>query len=57
MRLFNTQNLEYSRKVYDRHRCNWEEGDWTDDSDQMILILRTLVQNRGEVSMNLILIP
>ena len=57
MKIFGTENLEYFQKVDDSHRCNWKDGDWTDDSDQMILILRTLVQNRGEVSMNPTLIP
>ena len=50
MNVFNTRDLEYNQKKLDSHRCNWENGDWTDDSDQMILILRTLVQNKGEVS-------
>ncbi|CAB3981296.1 Hypothetical predicted protein [Paramuricea clavata] len=48
MNIFDTKDLEYNQKVDDRHRCNWKEGDWTDDSDQMILILRTLVQNGGK---------
>jgi ADP-ribosylglycohydrolase len=50
MRIFDKKDLEYNQKVDDRHRCNWQEGDWTDDSDQMILILRTLVENDGKVS-------
>ncbi|XP_028414475.1 ADP-ribose glycohydrolase ARH3-like [Dendronephthya gigantea] len=41
-------DLEYKQKVFDGHRCHWKEGDWTDDSDQMILILRTLVHNHGK---------
>ena len=49
-KIFGTKDLEYNQKVYDGHRCNWEFGDWTDDSDQMILILRTLVHNDGKVS-------
>ncbi|CAB3981295.1 Hypothetical predicted protein [Paramuricea clavata] len=48
MKLFYRKDLEYNQKVADLHRCNWKEGDWTDDSDQMILILRTLVQNGGK---------
>ncbi|XP_046841598.1 ADP-ribosylarginine hydrolase Tri1-like [Xenia sp. Carnegie-2017] len=41
------QNLEYNMKIHDPHRARWKIGDWTDDSDQMILILRTLVKNNG----------
>ena len=48
LKVFDTKDLEYNQKVDDRHRCNWEFGDWTDDSDQMILILRTLVENNGK---------
>ena len=31
------------------HRMRWEEGDWTDDSDQMILILDSILAMNGEV--------
>eukprot|EP00058_Branchiostoma_floridae_P016229 XP_002601717.1 hypothetical protein BRAFLDRAFT_76064 [Branchiostoma floridae] len=34
--------LEYDMKVSDRHRDSWRTGDWTDDSDQMILIMQAL---------------
>ena len=50
--VFGSKGLEYNQKVYDGHRRNWKDGDWTDDSDQMILILRTLVENNGKVSVN-----
>ena len=33
----------------DFHRDRWETGDWTDDSDQMILILLSLLDNKGKV--------
>ena len=42
-------NLEYSMKYRDFHRERFETGDWTDDSDQMILILQTLLENKGKV--------
>ncbi|XP_078679053.1 uncharacterized protein LOC144914764 [Branchiostoma floridae x Branchiostoma belcheri] len=42
--------LEYHMKVSDRHRNSWRTGDWTDDSDQMILIMQALTQARGKVS-------
>ena len=41
--------LEYSMKYRDLHRERWDTGDWTDDSDQMILILLSLVANKGKV--------
>ncbi|CAC5424615.1 unnamed protein product [Mytilus coruscus] len=45
------KELEYLHKqiVCDGHRSRWEEGDWTDDSDQMILIMRSLVDCGGKV--------
>ena len=36
-------------KNNDSHRWRWETGDWTDDSDQMILILQSLLDNKGKV--------
>ena len=42
--------LEYDLKHHDGHRSRWEIGDWTDDSDQMILILQSLLDKNGEVS-------
>ncbi|XP_035675986.1 uncharacterized protein LOC118415448 [Branchiostoma floridae] len=43
------QPLEYHMKVPDGHRDNWTVGDWTDDSDQMILIMQTLANSKGKV--------
>ena len=43
-------NLEYNLKSNDSHRIRWDEGDWTDDSDQMLLILITLVEKNGQVT-------
>ncbi|XP_052082859.1 ADP-ribosylarginine hydrolase Tri1-like isoform X3 [Mytilus californianus] len=45
------KELEYLHKqiVCDGHRSRWKEGDWTDDSDQMILIMRSLVDCGGKV--------
>ena len=34
--------LEYDLCVADNHRSRWQVGDWTDDSDQMILIMQTV---------------
>ncbi|CAC5424622.1 unnamed protein product [Mytilus coruscus] len=44
--------LEYEHKQLckDAHRLSWKEGDWTDDSDQMILIMRSLVDCDGKVN-------
>lgn len=42
-------NLEYDMKYKDFHRERFDTGDWTDDSDQMILILLSLVENSGKV--------
>lgn len=45
------KNLEYIHKkiVSDIHRRKWLIGEWTDESDMMILILRTIIMNKGEV--------
>ncbi|RHZ73035.1 hypothetical protein Glove_233g13 [Diversispora epigaea] len=31
----------------DSHRGKWNEGDWTDDTDQLLLIINTLIANGG----------
>lgn len=41
--------LLYSQKVPDFHRGRWKDGDWTDDTDQMILILHSILFNKGQV--------
>ncbi|XP_064639249.1 uncharacterized protein YegU-like [Lineus longissimus] len=43
------KKLEYEQKVDDLHRDRWETGDWTDDSDQMILIMLSLRDNDGKI--------
>ncbi|XP_064639250.1 uncharacterized protein YegU-like [Lineus longissimus] len=44
------KKLEYEQKVPDMHRQRWETGDWTDDSDQMILIMQSLRDNDGKAN-------
>nr|XP_022300913.1 uncharacterized protein LOC111109117 [Crassostrea virginica] len=45
------KNLEFIHKkiVSDVHRRKWLIGEWTDESDMMILILQTIIMNKGEV--------
>uniref|UniRef100_K1R3A1 Uncharacterized protein n=1 Tax=Magallana gigas TaxID=29159 RepID=K1R3A1_MAGGI len=44
-------NLEFKHKaiVCDVHRNKWKEGDWTDDSDQMLMILMSITDNEGKL--------
>lgn len=42
-------DLEYEQKVPDFHRSRWKNGDWTDDSDQMILMMQSLTEKNGKV--------
>jgi ADP-ribosylglycohydrolase len=32
--------IDFNSFVDDRHRSKWIPGDWTDDTDQMILIMQ-----------------
>ena len=41
--------LEYKLKVPDLHRERWQPGDWTDDSDQMLCILQSILDMDGKV--------
>ncbi|XP_070193003.1 ADP-ribosyl-[dinitrogen reductase] glycohydrolase-like [Littorina saxatilis] len=45
---YKQKSLEYGMKIPDFHRSRWQVGDWTDDSDQMLLILLSLLDQRGE---------
>lgn len=45
---YKEKELEYRMKVPDFHRSRWDTGDWTDDSDQMLLILRSLLDHGGQ---------
>ncbi|KAH9488680.1 hypothetical protein Btru_042156 [Bulinus truncatus] len=46
------KKLEYSQKIPDFHRSRWQEGDWTDDSDHMIVIIQSLLFCRGQVTVS-----
>ena len=40
----------YSQIIQDRHRSRWQKGDWTDDTDMMLCILRSIIENNGELA-------
>ena len=42
--------LSPASRISDRHRKRWDQGDWTDDTDQMILLLDALIEGRGLLS-------
>lgn len=35
---------DYDQIIQDRHRRRWKEGSWTDDTDQMLCILDSLIE-------------
>ncbi|NER06422.1 MAG: ADP-ribosylglycohydrolase family protein [Okeania sp. SIO3C4] len=37
---------DYSQMVMDRHRSRWKPGEWTDDTDQMLCILKSIVEKK-----------
>ncbi|KAJ6249726.1 hypothetical protein M0813_16800 [Anaeramoeba flamelloides] len=37
----------YENIITDNLRSRWENGDWTDDADQMILIILSILDNQG----------
>eukprot|EP01105_Mastigella_eilhardi_P028243 TRINITY_DN918_c0_g1_i10.p2 TRINITY_DN918_c0_g1~~TRINITY_DN918_c0_g1_i10.p2 ORF type:complete len:617 (+),score=123.79 TRINITY_DN918_c0_g1_i10:3185-5035(+) len=41
--------IDFSDFVRCRHRNRWILGDWTDDTDQMVLILQQLLETGGDV--------
>ena len=36
-----------ARTYPDTHRMMWTQGDWTDDTDQLVLVLQSLLHSRG----------
>ncbi|KAK6175936.1 hypothetical protein SNE40_014310 [Patella caerulea] len=41
--------LVHKKMIDDSHRRKWELNDWTEESDHMILLLQSLVENNGEI--------
>ena len=39
----------YDQIIQDAHRCRWNKGDWTDDTDMMLCIADAIVADKGEV--------
>ncbi|MBS3776687.1 MAG: ADP-ribosylglycohydrolase family protein [Bacteroidales bacterium] len=35
---------EYEQIVQDKHRARWNKGDWTDDTDQFMCILNSIIK-------------
>jgi len=33
----------YAQTVFDKHRSRWQKGEWTDDTDQMLCILESIL--------------
>lgn len=40
--------IPFPTSVKTPHSCRWKSGDWTDDTDQWILILETLIESNGD---------
>ncbi|XP_052781439.1 ADP-ribosylarginine hydrolase Tri1-like [Mya arenaria] len=41
--------LIHKKMLKDIHRRRWQEGDWTDETDQLVLILQSIVHRKAEV--------
>lgn len=38
---------DYAQIVQDEHRCRWQRGDWTDDTDMMLCIANAIIEDKG----------
>ena len=52
---YGISHINYNHYYFDRHRMKWMDNiyicnDWTDDTDQMILILDSLIKNNGNLN-------
>jgi len=39
----------YDQTISDKHRSRWKKGEWTDDTDQMLCILESILKNENIV--------
>ncbi|KFM77246.1 p53-induced protein with a death, partial [Stegodyphus mimosarum] len=46
---YDEETLTYADTIRDEHRVHWAKGDWTSNSDQMLLVLDSLLQWAGVV--------
>ncbi|KAL7717872.1 ADP-ribosylglycohydrolase [Entamoeba marina] len=54
---YGTERIDYKKMLPDRHRVRWMNqdlitADWTDDTDQAILILDSIVRNNGKIDVH-----
>jgi ADP-ribosylglycohydrolase len=47
---YKDKELSYANIIDDFHRSRWQKGDWTDDTDQMLLIMDSLLANAGHIN-------
>ncbi|CAE8735070.1 unnamed protein product [Polarella glacialis] len=45
--------LSPASRVADKHRSRWGQGDWTDDTDQLVLVLDAVVAGNGVLDQRL----
>ncbi|KAI8827129.1 ADP-ribosylation/Crystallin J1 [Fimicolochytrium jonesii] len=45
----NGEKLALDNMHADRHRCKWEKGDWTDDTDHLVILLCSVLATGGEL--------
>lgn len=36
----------YDQIIQDKHRSRWQKGEWTDDTDQMLCVLESILENK-----------
>ena len=49
LELYGNNEIPFPKYRRNTHNINWTRGDWTDDTDQMILILDAILENNGRV--------
>lgn len=43
-------SFTFDKIVQDYHRSNWKQGDWTDDTDLLILGIKGFIESKGEIN-------
>ncbi|EGC31470.1 hypothetical protein DICPUDRAFT_39887 [Dictyostelium purpureum] len=49
IKIYGTSAIPFPSNIRTSNSCRWVRGDWTDESDQMILVMESIIENNGKV--------
>ncbi|KAN0036199.1 hypothetical protein ACTA71_005503 [Dictyostelium dimigraforme] len=49
IKIYGTNPIPFPSNIRTSHSCRWLRGDWTDESDQMILVMDSFIESGGKI--------